>query len=62
MNVSLVLMTAMIQEWLTVLTSLAVSVVLVRLATLAVEEMAHVKVIDLVNITTDVLKFLSYRH
>ena len=44
MNVNLVLMTVMIQEWLTVLTSLAVSVVLVRLATLAVEEMGLAKV------------------
>ena len=47
MNVSLVLMTVMIQEWLTVSTFLVVSVVLVRLATLAVEEMAHVKVTNL---------------
>ena len=40
-------MTVIIQEWLTVSTSLVVSIVLVRLATLAVEEMAHVKVSSL---------------
>ena len=49
MSVNLVLMTVMTQEWLTVSTSMAVSVVLVRLATLAREEMTHAKVTSIID-------------
>ena len=52
------MMTVMIQEWLTVLIPMAASVVLVKLATLAVEEMAHAKVtslIDSVSISLNIL-------
>ena len=41
MSVNLALMTVTIEEWLTVMTLLVVSIARVRLATLAVEEMEH---------------------
>ena len=44
MNVSLISMTVIVQEWLTVLIALAVSVVPVKLAILEVEEIIHAKV------------------
>ena len=63
MNVSLMLMTVIVQEWLTVLIALAVSVVPVKPAILEVEEIIRAKVTsEMKDSRTVILNCISYRH